>query len=67
MMEAELLVRIPKMWITEIPNRHEVSIKILNRRRSGKMGVRDLVEITGSRKDLEEILLEFEDEPWVKS
>jgi predicted DNA binding protein len=67
MMEAELLVRIPKMWVTEIPNRHEVSIKILNRRRSGKMGVRDLVEITGPQEDLEAILLEFKNEPWVKS
>lgn len=67
MMEAELLVRIPKIWVTEIPNRHDVSIKIVNRRRSGKMGVRDLVEITGSQEDLEAVLLEFKNEPWVRS
>ena len=66
MMEAELLVTIPKMWVTEIPKRHEVSIRILNRRRAGKVGVRDLVEITGSHEELEKVLLEFKDEPWVK-
>ena len=67
MMDAEILVRIPKMWITEIPKRHKVTIKIVNRRRSGKTGVRDLVEIAGSRDDLEAVLLEFRNEPWVKS
>ncbi len=67
MMEAEILVRIPKMWVTEIPKRQHVSIKIVNRRRSGKMGVRDLVEITGSNESLKAVLLEFKSEPWVKS
>jgi predicted DNA binding protein len=67
MMKAEILVRIPKMWVTEIPKRHEVSIKIVNRRRSGKMGVRDLIEITGSQENLKAVLLEFKHEPWVKS
>lgn len=67
MMEAELLVRIPKIWVTELPKRHGVSIKIVNRRRSGKMGVRDLVEITGQHDGLEKVLLDLRTEPWVKS
>ena len=67
MLEAELLLRIPKMWITEMPMRHSVSIKIVGRRPSGKLGVRDLVEISGKQEDLEQILREFEREPWVKS
>ena len=67
MLEAELLLRIPKMWITEMPKRHPVSIKIVGRRPSGKLGVRDLVEISGEQDDLEQLRSEFESEPWVKS
>jgi len=67
MIEAELVVKIPKMWITELSRRHEVSIRVVNRRKSGKLGVRDLVEITGAQEELEGILKELEREPWVKS
>ena len=67
MLEAELLVRIPKMWITEMPRRYPVSVKIVGRRPSGKLGVRDLVEISGEQEVLEEILRGFPKEPWVKS
>lgn len=67
MIEAELEVTIPKMWITEMSSRHSVSIKVVNRRQSGKQGVRDLVEITGQQEELEAILKELEREPWVKS
>jgi predicted DNA binding protein len=67
MLEAELLLRIPKMWITEMPKRHPVSIKIVGRRPSGKLGVRDLVEISGEQGELEQLLAEFENEPWVRS
>ncbi|MCU0852766.1 MAG: helix-turn-helix domain-containing protein, partial [Thermoplasmata archaeon] len=67
MIEAELLVRIPKMWITEMSKRHEVSIRVVNRRQSGKQGVRDLVEITGPQEELESVVKELEDEPWVKT
>jgi len=67
MLEAELVVRIPKMWITEIPVRHQVSIKIVGRRPSGKLGVRDLVEISGEQAVLENVLEELESEPWVRS
>lgn len=67
MLEAELLLRVPRMWLTEIPKRHEVSIRIVDRRPSGKYGVRDLVEVTGPRQDLEAILEELRSEPWVKS
>jgi len=67
MLEAELLVRFPKMWISEMPKRYPVSIKIVGRRPSGKLGVRDLVEIAGEQDDLEHIMKEFDKEPWVKS
>jgi len=67
MLEAELRLRIPKMWITEMPKRHPITIKIVGRRPSGKLGVRDLVEISGEQEDLERILKEFQKEPWVKS
>jgi len=62
-----MLVRIPKIWITEITKRHKVSVKVINRRRSGKVGVRDLVEIVGPQEELETVLNELKSEPWVKS
>jgi len=67
MLEAELRLRIPKMWMTEMPKRHPIKVKIVGRRPSGKLGVRDLVEISGDQNDLEQVLKEFEKEPWVKS
>ncbi|MGQ9586788.1 MAG: helix-turn-helix domain-containing protein [Thermoplasmata archaeon] len=67
MMEGELQIGIPKMWITEIPKRHEVSIRIVNRRPAGKYGVRDLVEVHGAQAELEAMLLELREEPWVKA
>ncbi|HEX7393195.1 MAG TPA: helix-turn-helix domain-containing protein [Thermoplasmata archaeon] len=67
MIEAELVLEIPKMWITEMPKRHGVSISILDRRPAGKTGVRDLVEISGGQSSLEKVREELEDEPWVES
>ncbi|OGS56388.1 MAG: hypothetical protein A3K60_08610 [Euryarchaeota archaeon RBG_19FT_COMBO_56_21] len=67
MIEAELLLRVPQRWITEIPRRYGVSIRILGRKPSGKTGVRDLVEISGSQHDLEEVLKALESEPWIRS
>jgi predicted DNA binding protein len=66
MLEAELSLKIPRMWITDIPMRHDVSIKIVDRRPAGKTGVRDLVEISGDQESLESILTELKKEPWVK-
>jgi predicted DNA binding protein len=67
MLEAEITVKIPEMWITEIPKRHDVRIKIVDRRPLGRMGVKDLVEITGSQSELEAILDELKSEAWVQS
>lgn len=67
MMDAELLLRIPRMWITEVPVRRRVSIAILNRRPLGKAGVRDLVEISGEHGALESVLGDLKSEPWVRS
>lgn len=65
MIEAEVLLRIPKMWLSEVPARHDVTVRVLDRRPMGKHGVRDLVEITGARKDLESVILGLRSEPWV--
>jgi len=67
MMEAELLLRIPRMWISEVPVRRKVSLRILNRRPMGRIGVRDLVELAGEHEELEKVLIELGSEPWVKS
>lgn len=67
MIDAELQLRIPRMWITEIPMRRKVSIGILNRRPKGKASVRDLVEISGEHEELESLLEELGSEPWVRS
>jgi len=66
MMEGELLLRIPKMWMTEMPVKHDVSLRIVNRRPAGKFGVRDLVEIQGTQAELGKILEELKTEPWVR-
>jgi predicted DNA binding protein len=66
MIEAEMVVRIPKVWVTELPRRHAVSVRILNRRSAGKAGVRDLVEIAGTQEELEGALADLKAEPWVK-
>lgn len=65
MIEAEIALRIPRMWLADMPKRHGVSIKVLDRRPSGEEGVRDLVEVTGPRDGLESFLEEVADDPWV--
>lgn len=67
MIEAEMSVRIPEVWITELPKRHAVSVRVVNRRSSGKLGVRDLVEIAGIPEELEQVLSTLKAEPWVES
>ena len=67
MLEAEISVKIPEMWITELPKRHDIRLKIVDRRPSGKMGVKDLVEITGAQDELEAVLDELKKEAWVQS
>lgn len=66
MIEAEIVVRIPSVWITEVPRRHNVSVKVLSRRPEGRMGVRDLVELYGPQEELEQVLKELGKEPWVQ-
>lgn len=65
MIEAEISLRIPRMWLADLPSRHSVSVKVLDRRPSGKHGVRDLVEVAGSRENLESFLEALGREPWV--
>ncbi len=45
MLDAELLVRIPKNWMSEITDRFGVRVKIVDRKPYGAHGVRDLVEL----------------------
>lgn len=67
MIEAELKVRIPRIWVTELPRRHEVDIKTVSRRPSGKQGVRDLIEVSGEEQNLKGFLSDLRADPWVKS
>lgn len=40
-------VKIPEMWITDLPKRHNVTIKIVGRRPSGKLGcVAELIRLS---------------------
>lgn len=65
MIEAEIALRIPRMWLAELPGEHGVSVKVLDRRPSGEHGVRDLVEVTGPRDGLESFLKALGEDPWV--
>ncbi len=65
MIEAKIALRIPRIWLSEVPARHDVQVKVLDRRASGKHGVRDLVEVTGANKDLRAVLDDLRNEPWV--
>ncbi len=67
MIEAEMLLRVPKAWITELPVKMGLAIRILDRKPMGRTGVRDLLEISGDHQQLERLLQELPSEPLVKS
>jgi predicted DNA binding protein len=56
MKEAVLSLRIPSHWIFEIANKHDASIKVLDRKPYDNHGVSDLVEINAPEENLNEVI-----------
>jgi len=67
MMEAVISLRIPKHWMSEIPERHAVTIKVLDRVPYSDKGVKDLVEIAGPQENMDEILADIKRNPTVSN
>jgi len=65
MMEAVISLRIPKNWMSEIPEKHPVSIKVIERVPYSDRGVKDLVEISGPQDIMEEVLSDIRKNPLV--
>ncbi len=65
MMEAVISLKIPKNWMSEIPEKHPVSIKVIERVPYSDRGVKDLVEISGPQEIMEEVLKDIRKNPSV--
>lgn len=65
MMEAVISLKIPKNWMSEIPEKHPVSIKVIERVPYSDRGVKDLVEISGPQDIMEEVLRDIRKNPLV--
>jgi predicted DNA binding protein len=65
MMEAVISLKIPKNWMSEIPEKHPVSIKVIERVPYSDRGVKDLVEISGPQDIMEEVLSDIRKDPLV--
>jgi len=65
MMEATISLRIPQHWMSEIPQRHPVTIKVIDRVPYAEKGVKDLVEIAGPQDVIEDALLDIKKNPLV--
>lgn len=65
MMEAVISLKIPQHWMSEIPAKHPVSIKVLDRVPYAEKGVKDLVEIAGPQENMEEVLADIKKNPTV--
>jgi len=65
MMEAVISLKIPKNWMSEIPEKHPVSIKVIERVPYSDRGVKDLVEISGPQDIMEEVLNDIRKNPLV--
>ncbi|MCU0852785.1 MAG: helix-turn-helix domain-containing protein [Thermoplasmata archaeon] len=65
MMEAVVSLKIPQNWMSEIPEKHPVTIKVINRVPYSEKGVRDLVEIAGPEDVMEEVLTDIKKNPLV--
>lgn len=65
MMEAVVSLKIPQNWMSEIPEKHPVTIKVINRMPYSEKGVRDLVEIAGPEDIMEEVLTDIKKNPLV--
>lgn len=67
MMEAVISLKIPKNWMSEIPEKHPVSIKVIERVPYSEAGVKDLVEIAGPEDVMEDVLKEIKKNPLVSN
>lgn len=65
MMEAVVSLKIPQNWMSEIPEKHPVTIKVLDRIPYSEKGVKDLVEIAGPQELMDEVLKDIRKNPLV--
>jgi len=65
MMEAVLSLKIPQNWMSEIPQKHPVTIRVIDRVPYSEKGVKDLVEIAGPEDVMEEVLEDIKKNPLV--
>lgn len=65
MMEAVISLKIPKNWMSEIPEKYPVTIKVIERVPYSEKGVKDLVEIAGPQEVMEEVLADIKKNPLV--
>jgi len=65
MMEAVISLKIPLNWMSEIPEKHPVTIKVIERVPFSEKGVKDLVEIAGPQEVMEEVLKDIKKNPLV--
>jgi predicted DNA binding protein len=64
-MEAVISLKIPQNWMSEIPEKHPVTIKVIDRVPYSDKGVKDLVEIAGPQDIMEEVLSDIRKNPTV--
>jgi len=65
MMEAVISLKIPQNWMSEIPEKHPVSIKVIERVPYSEKGVKDLVEIVGPEEVMDDVLRDIKRNPLV--
>lgn len=65
MMEAVVALKIPENWMTEIPQKHPVTIKVIDRMPYAEKGVKDLVEIAGPPEIMDQVLEDIKKNPLV--
>lgn len=65
MMEAVLALKIPQNWMSEIPQKHPVTIRVIDRVPYSEKGVKDLVEIAGPEDVMAEVLDDIKKNPLV--
>jgi predicted DNA binding protein len=65
MMEAVISLKIPQNWMSEIPEKHPVTIRVIERVPYSEKGVKDLVEIAGPQEIMEDVLRDIRKNPLV--
>lgn len=65
MLDAELLVRIPRNWMSEVTERFGVRMKIIDRKPYGSHGVQDLVELQLGEVESQGVLRTIRENPFV--